>query len=174
MNDTFKAQESVSWSHKDTTFKSDPKRLGRLLFGTIFLALFIGYLLVAQDYTEGSMDNPGPGMFPTWVGWGGIMISLIVVIESLTARPASGNIDFPRGSDLRNVLMFFGMLTGYVLLLPFLGQYVAATAFAVAFIKFVGRESWLRSLIVGPIMAIALTYFFDSVLALPLPNVAIF
>lgn len=148
----------------------DPKRLGRAVLGVVFLAIFIGYFMVANGMDSGTMQRPGAGMYPFWIGLGGIAVSLVVIIESVVTRADSGKIDYPKGRDLRNTLIFVGMLLVFILALPFLGMYISATLFALAFLKVIGEVSWPRTVIIGLIMGLGLTYCFDELLNLPLPS----
>lgn len=151
--------------------KNDPKRLGRILFGALFLAIFLGYYLVGNDLNDGTMAQPGPGMLPGWIGIAGVAISLIVIIEALLGRSESGQIDFPRGRDLKDVLIFLVLvIVYYAVLIQLLGQYLSSALFAVAFIRIVGRVSWTKSLIIGLTMGLILTFFFSEILGIPLPS----
>lgn len=152
------------------SIKEDPKRLGRILFGALFLAVFIGYYLMANAMPSGSLDAPGAGMFPGWIGIAGIAISIIVIVEAALGRSESGAIEFPRGTELRSLLMFFGMLVVYILLLPVLGIYIGSILFGVAFLRVVGQVAWLRSSIIGGLMGFILPYFFDTIMGLQLPT----
>lgn len=154
--------------------KDDPKRLGQLIFGGIFLLAFIGYYLMARDMPPGSLDSPGPGMFPSWVGLGGIVISLIVIAESLLDKGESGAIGFPRGNDLKVALVFLGTIVGYILVLPYLGMMASSMLYAITFLKFGSATSWPRSILIGGLMGAVLTIFFSSVLGLPLPRGVVF
>lgn len=153
---------------------NDPKRLGQLIFGGLFLLIFIGYFLMARDMPPGTLESPGPGLFPTWIGVGGIVISGIVIVESLMKRGESGNIGFPKGTDLKVALIFSGTIVGYILVLPYLGMMASSILYAITFLKFGSTTSWLRSVIVGGLMGAVLTLFFSSVLGLPLPQGVVF
>lgn len=156
------------------TLRNDPKRLGQLIFGGIFLLAFVGYFLMALDMPPGKLDSPGPGMYPTWVGLAGIIISVIVVLESLLNKGESGEIGFPRGTDLKVALIFGGTLVGYILVLPYLGMMASSILYAVTFIKLGSQTSWPRSIIIGGLMGAVLTLFFSTVLGLPLPRGVVF
>lgn len=149
---------------------SDPKRVGRLLVGAIFLAVYIGYYQQASLLSAGTMQSPGPGMFPSWVGIAGIAVSVIVMVESLLGRSESGEIDWPRGTYLKDVLVFMGFLTAYILLLPYLGMYVGSVLFAAGFILVTTALPWWKSVLIGASMGIIITYFFSSILGLRLPS----
>lgn len=149
---------------------SDPKRIGRLIVGAVFLAAFIGYYQTANQLSEGTMHSPGPGMFPSWVGIAGIVVAAIVIIESLLGRAESGEIDWPRGRHLKDVLVFVAFLIAYILLLPLLGMYIGSVLFAVGFILVTTSLVWWKSVLIGTAMGVIITYFFSSVLGLTLPS----
>lgn len=158
-------------SNTSTELRGDPKRLGRILFGVLFLAIFIGYYMVGNNLDDGTLARPGPGMVPGWVGVAGAAISVIVIIEALVGRSESGTIDYPRGRDLKDVIVFIGLVIAYyAVLIPLLGQYISSILFAVVFIRIVGRVSWVRSLIIGSAMGLILTAFFSEILGIPLPS----
>lgn len=151
-------------------FVNDPKRLGRAVFGAALLAVFIGYFMVASGMDAGTLRRPGAGMYPFWLGLGGIIISLIVIIESIFTSADSGKIDYPKGRDKRNTIVFVVMLLAFILFLPYGGMYISASLFAVAFLKIVGGVSWTRTLIIGIAMGVGVTFCFDALFNLPLPS----
>lgn len=154
--------------------RDDPKRLGQLIFGGIFLLAFVGYYLMARDMPAGTLESPGPGMFPTWVGLGGIVISAIVIVEALLNKGESGEIGFPRGYDLKVALIFMATLVGYILVLPYLGMLASSILYAITFLRFGSTTSWPRSIVVGGLIGAVLTIFFSTVLGLPLPRGVVF
>lgn len=151
--------------------RNDPKRLGRVLFGALFLAIFIGYYFAANDLADGTLTRPGPGLFPHWVGIAGIVISLIVIGEALIGRSESGKIDYPRGQDAKDIILFTALtVLYYAVFLTLLGQYISSVLFAVAYIRFVGRDAWWKSIVIGAGIGLILTFFFSEILGLPLPS----
>lgn len=147
----------------------DQKRIGRLAVGVVALALSIGYLVKALGMPQGTIESPGPGMFPAGVGVGAIIISLIVIIEGLVGAGTRGSMEFPVGFERRQVAIFTGTLVGFVLVLPLLGMYLSAVLYMVATLKFLGRLSWIRAGVVGTIIAIAVPWIFQTILRIPLP-----
>lgn len=165
---------SAAQGSEATPLRHDPKRLGQLIFGGIFLLAFIGYYFMARDMPPGTLESPGPGMFPTWVGLGGIVISLIVIGEALLDKGESGEIGFPKGYDLKVALIFVATLVGYILVLPYLGMLASSILYAITFLRFGSSTSWPRSIVVGGLIGAVLTIFFSSVLGLPLPRGDVF
>lgn len=161
-------------SNDASPLRRDPKRLGQLIFGGIFLLTFIGYFMMAIDMPPGTLESPGPGLFPTWIGVGGIIISLIVIVESLMNRGESGTIGFPKGTDLKVAVIFTATILGYILVLPYLGMMASSILYAITFLKFGSSTSWPRSIVIGGLMGLLLTLFFSNVLGLPLPRGIVF
>ena len=164
----------VSGARTAVPLRNDPKRLGQLIFGGLFLLAFIGYYSMARNMPPGTLESPGPGMFPTWVGLAGIIISIIVIGEALMNKGESGEIGFPKGRDLKVAIIFTATLVGYILVLPYLGMMASSMLYAITFLKFGSTTSWPRSIIVGGLMGAALTLFFSTVLGLPLPRGIVF
>ena len=152
-----------------STGGADQKRIGRLVVGVLALALSIGYLLQSVSMPQGTLDSPGPGMFPVGVGIAAIVISLVVVVEGLVGAGAKGSLELPVGFERRQVLIFMGTLVGFILILPLAGQYLAASIYVVATLKFLGRLSWIRSIILGVLIGAGVSLLFAEVLEIPLP-----
>lgn len=148
----------------------DQKSLGRLIVGVVGLAGSIGYLVMAIDMPTGSMDSPGPGMFPIGVGVLAVVVSLIVIGEGLLKSGPTGDVELPVRFERRQALYFLGTLVAYILLLPLLGQYVAASLYVIATLKLLGGLSWVRSILVGLAMGIGVSALFGEVLDVSLPS----
>jgi putative tricarboxylic transport membrane protein len=147
----------------------DPKRTGRLVVGVVALALSIGYLFQSLSMPQGTLDSPGPGMFPVGVGVAAILISLVVIAEGLAGVGTRGSLELPVGFERRQVLIFMGTLVGFILILPLAGQYLAASIYVMATLKFLGRLSWIRSIIFGVLIGAGVSLLFSEVLEIPLP-----
>lgn len=55
--------------------------------GLLFLAIALGTVYVAQDYSMGSARRMGPGYFPTLLAWGLAFLAIVLVVRSLFGRP---------------------------------------------------------------------------------------
>lgn len=148
----------------------DEKRIGRIVVGVVCLLLSIGYLVEAMSMPFGRAESPGPGTFPTGVGFLAIGVSIIVIIEGLTGSGTRGSLDLPTGTRLRSVLVFSGTLVAFVVVLPFLGQYVASSLYVIVTLKFLGGRSWMRSILMGALVGIGVTAVFSIGLGVQLPS----
>ena len=154
-----------------TTLRSlDQKRLGRVVVGVLGLAIAVGYLLVALTMPRGTESTPGPGLFPVGVGIAAIVISLLVVIEAVTSNQVSGRVDLPTGAQRRLVIAFFVLTAVFVVLLPFLGQYVTASLYMIVMLRILSPMSWWRVIVYGVVIACGLSWIFIELLKIPLPG----
>lgn len=147
----------------------DQKRAGRLLVGFVALIVSIGYLIESLSMPQGTLESPGPGMFPVGVGVIAIIVALLVIAEGAIGTGTRGSLDLPTGFERRQVLVFMGTLIGFILILPLAGQYVAASLYVVSTLRFLGRLSWARSVIVGALVGFGVSFLFSEVLEIPLP-----
>lgn len=147
----------------------DQKRAGRILVGLVGLVMAIGYLVQSLAMPLGTLESPGPGMFPVGVGVAAILISLLVILEGARGTGTTGSLDLPTGFERRQVLVFMGTLVGFILILPILGQYAAASIYVVMTLKFLGRLSWIRAIVVGVLIGAGVSFLFSEVLDIPLP-----
>lgn len=147
----------------------DQKRAGRMLVGLIALIVAIGYLVQSLGMPQGTLESPGPGMFPVGVGAVAVLISLLVIAEGALGIGTKGSVNLPTGFERRQVLIFMGTLVGFILLLPLAGQYLAASIYVIVTLKFLGKLSWIRSILVGVLLGAGVSYLFAEVLDIPLP-----
>lgn len=144
-------------------------RNGRAAAGALGLLIAGAYLTEGWSLRSGSLDAPGPGIFPLVVGLLFALVSLGVIVDALLAKEP-GAATFPRGPDLRRLLVVSAAFVTYVLLLNVLG-FPFATAFFVAFYcRVVGSVSWLWSLVAGVGVAAVVWLVFDFLLEVHLPE----
>lgn len=146
------------------------RSLGRLAVGTVGLLMSIGYLWGALELPRGTMQQPGPGLYPIGVGILAIGISILVVLESILTKQPDESVELPQGSQLKLVVFFFLSALVYVVLLPFLGIYVTTTLFTLVTIKVFSEWHWIKILISGLILGIGVPWFFIDILGVRLPQ----
>ena len=117
----------------------------------------------------GTMDAPGPGIFPLVVGVLFALVSLWTVADALLTKE-TGTAKFPTGPDLRRLIVVFAAFLAYVLLLGILGFPLATALFAAFYCRVVGRVSWLWSLIAGVSLAAVVWLVFGFLLEVRLPE----
>jgi putative tricarboxylic transport membrane protein len=149
---------------------ADPQRRGRLVLAAVGLLVAIGYTFESFLIPMGEFAQPGPGLFPRGVGIAFAVISVGVLVESAFGAGAGGPVDLPRGEQLRLVAVFACCTVGFALLLPVLGQYVAATLYLVAMLRLLSDLGWWRVLGYGVALGVGVSAFFVEVLMIRLPE----
>lgn len=87
--------------------------------GLMFIAVGIGFSVVACGYTMGTAARMGPGYFPFWLG---VLLALLGVIVALGALSLKGEADRIARFDLRTVLWVLGSVVLFALVLKPLGM----------------------------------------------------
>jgi putative tricarboxylic transport membrane protein len=149
---------------------TDSMRRGRLVVGAVGLLVAIGYTSESFLIPMGDLAQPGPGLFPRGVGIAFAVISVIVMLEAVLSENGAGAIEAPRGEQLRLVLLFAGCTIAFALVLPVLGQYVAATLYLIAMIRVLSELSWWRVVALGVALGVGVSAFFIEVLMIRLPE----
>jgi len=117
----------------------------------------------------GTMDAPGPGIFPLVVGILFALVSVGVIADALLTRePGTANV--PKGQNLKRVLVIFGAFVVYVLSLQVLGFLMATPLFVAFYAHVAGKVSWRKSALCGACVAAAVWVVFDLLLQAPLPE----
>lgn len=149
---------------------ADPQRRGRLVLGAVGLVVAVGYTVESFLIPMGEFAQPGPGLFPRGVGIAFAVISVGVMVESAFGAGSGGPVELPRGEQLRLVALFAACTVGFALLLPLLGQYVAATLYLVAMLRVLSDLPWWRVLAYGIVLGVGVSAFFVEVLMIQLPE----
>jgi hypothetical protein len=145
-------------------------RLGRLVAGVLGVLVGIAYTVHSFAFPFGAASAPGPGVFPRIVGFAAIAISVLVVLESLLSGGPDGEVEFPRGAQLRSAAVFAAATVGLVLALPWVGQYVASAVYMVVMLRALSGLGWTRVIGYGVAIALGLSAFFIEVLRIQLPD----
>jgi putative tricarboxylic transport membrane protein len=163
---------SLAHSHPDAGPRGglDQRRKARLIVGIIALVLSCGYLAQAIAMPQGTITSPGPGMFPVGVGVIAVATSLIVMGESLFTGHNAGAVDLPSGHQRRQAITFMITLVVFILILPVVGQYIAASVYVVASLRFMGGLSWLRSAVYGVAIGAGVSLLFIEFLSIRMPS----
>ena len=119
------------------------KRKGYLAIGGIGVFIAAGYLGMSLNLPVGQLTQPGAAVFPLMIGALLLFASLATVWEGWKTEPAE-QVEFPTGADLGRLLSVVGLLLGYFVMLPWLGQLVSSTIFCILLMRGLSGLSWLR------------------------------
>lgn len=159
----------MSLNQHPSTRPLDSKRRGRLVIGLVGVAIGLAYLFHDREYPLGSAGQPGAGVFPLVVGVGFVAVSILTCVEALFTTAVTGKVSWPTRDRLLVMLGFGAAMVGYVVLLPWLGQYLCGVLFMVVSLKILSKHSWIACVLWGTAIGLALSAFFIDVLSAVLP-----
>lgn len=145
------------------------KRRAYLATGGIGVLLSAGYLALSIDLPFGQLDRPGAAVFPVIVGVVLMLASLVTLREGL-AMDAGEKVELPAGVDRKRLLGLVGLLFGYMVLLPWLGQILASVPFCVLLMRLLSDLSWIRTTIYSLLVSGAVYTVFVVLLDVPMPR----
>jgi len=144
--------------------------LVELVVAAIIFAL--GALVAYDSYRLGSSwasDGPQAGYFPFYIGLFTCICSIVVFGQGLLRRKTDERV-FVTPSQLRQVMVILLPSTAYVLGVQLIGIYVPSALFIALFMRFAGKYSWLRSIVVGLGVSVSAFVMFEIWFKIPLPK----
>ena len=149
-------------------------RVWEIVVAVLFLAF--GALVVYDSRRLGASwgsDGPQAGYFPFYIG-AIICISAIVNLVSAVGRKGDAAKPFVTREQLRMVLIVMVPYAVYVALIANpvypLGIYEASVIFIAAFMRFLGKYSWLKIAVVSIATMVAFFLMFEVWFKVPLPK----
>jgi putative tricarboxylic transport membrane protein len=155
--------------------KPAPKLVSKRTMDIVVALVFLGVsALVVYDshrlgfrWQEGV--GPAAGYFPFYVALIMAGASLVTLVQALSAKGAADEA-FVSKPAFRQVLAVFLPLTAFVILIAFVGLYVAAAVFITFFMMYFCRYRLLPSAAVGAAVPLALFLMFEKWFLVPLPK----
>jgi putative tricarboxylic transport membrane protein len=138
--------------------------VGLVLFG-------IGVLVVADNARIGAgwaSDGPQAGYFPLRIGVLIAVCSVIVIVQAFRRR--SDQTIFVEWAKLIPVGKILFPLILYIAAMQYLGLYVASTLFVGGLMRWLGRYSWSKSVLVPLVMSAIIFWLFEYQFTVPLPK----
>ena len=114
-------------------------------------------------------DGPQSGYFPFYIGVIICAASIVNLVTALRVSASKGR-SFVSAEQLKAVLSVALPTLLYVLLIQFLGIYVASTLFIAAFMIWLGKYSWLKSALIGGGVSVTFFVLFEIWFHVPLPK----
>ena len=136
------------------------------------LIFILGALVTYDSYKMGSswgVDGPEAGYFPFYIGLM-ICISTVVVMVQCALKLKTDRTVFATHSQLKQVLIILVPSFLYVSGIQLVGLYVPSALFIALFMKFIGKYSWARSVIVGCSVSVIAFVLFEMWFKIPLPK----
>jgi putative tricarboxylic transport membrane protein len=135
----------------------------------VALAVGLGGAVLAYGYGLGSLNKPGPGLWPFVVS---VVIAALSAILLVVGRGLGDSEAFTRSSALPVI----GAVTfvAFGLLLPVTGFEIPALALCVIWLRFLGGESWRNTLVISVLTTAIFYLLFLYGLRIPLPHLISF
>ena len=145
------------------------------------MMLAVGALVVVDSYRLGSKwgsDGPQSGYFPFYIGLLLCIASVAtlaqVVIAARRRRQAAGRAvaermsQFVAWSELKLVLSVLIPACVYVLAVQLIGIYVASAVYIALFMRWLGKYSWVKSVVIGVVVSATIFAMFEIWFKVPL------
>ncbi len=140
--------------------------IGVVLFTIVFaLIVIVGSLQVGINW---GAEGPRAGFFPFYIGLL-ILISSIVNLLQVFAAGQAGRL-FADWGQLRQVLKVVVPTTIYVGAIPWIGIYLASALLIAAFMRWLGRYSWLMVIAIAVGVPVVTFFIFEKWFLVPLPK----
>lgn len=141
----------------------------------VALALLLASAIVIYDSARlgfSWLENEGPasGYFPFYIALIMAGSSLVTLIRALLARDGAGSESFVSKTAFLRVLAVLIPALVFVAVIQVLGLYIASAMFITAFMLTLGRESIIKSVIIGISVPLALFVLFEIWFLVPLPK----
>ncbi|GAA2261848.1 tripartite tricarboxylate transporter TctB family protein [Glycomyces scopariae] len=149
-------------------------RVQAVVAGALPVAIGAFAAWLAFGLRIGSLTDPGPGLWPLIVA--GLLVAcgvgITVVAATAKAHAPNGTEAFTRGTTA--VLCAAGALAVYASLFEVVGFEAPTLLLLFAWLRFLGRESWLSSAVIAVVATAAAYALFILGLGVPLPHLIAF
>jgi hypothetical protein len=134
------------------------------------------YLAGSLSLSMGTVEQPGAGLFPVFVGVFILSLSIPGLLGSLKPGKATQVQDpvFPGGRDLRRIISMVLVVLFYAVSIPFLGYGICSAFLMGAVLRLLGMRGWSKTAAAADLTALASYLIFVSLLDIPLPRGTLF
>jgi hypothetical protein len=138
-----------------------------LLFVACGAIAIVDSLRVGITWAE---DGPRAGYFPFYIGCLLALAGAIVAVQTLLRWRRLAGVSFVSRERLKPVFLMLFPSIGFVILIAWLGIYVASFIYVGAFMLWQGKYGWLPALAVSAGLPIVLFLVFELWFLVPLPK----
>jgi hypothetical protein len=137
---------------------------------TASVLALLGVVVVSDAVRLGigwGTDGPKSGFFPFWLGV--LLIAACALICLQAARRASLK-PFVTRERFRPVLKVLAPAVALVVVMQWLGLYVAGALYTAFYMRWIGRHSWLAVLAVAILFPLGTFFVFEKWFLVPMPK----
>jgi len=145
------------------------KRVGYFVTGTIGVLLSIVYLYLSDETPFGTLDQPGPRVWPTIVGFMVLLGSAFTLWEAWR-MPRDHTFVLPSGAGAKRVILLIALMVGYFLLMEPMGQLFSSILFCALMMRLISPMTWTRIIIASVSICVVMYVLFVVVLQIPMPK----
>jgi len=149
-------------------------RAAELMMAIILALCSIGLMVKSAELHIGWIEDrgPGSGAWPFWLATGMLLASIATVYRWFRGiTPESRNLEL---FMTRESVLVVGISAGAILFLlvatQLAGIYLALMGFLLIYLKFIGRHSWLLTIVLTITIPIFVFCLFEWALKIPLPK----
>lgn len=144
-----------------------PKVAAETIFIALLLAIGIAIAVVSWGYGFGTLQQPGPGLYPFFVGAAVALFAVCLLVTQSRSGAAGASPDKPAAKTLALMTLTFGL---WIVAMPLLGYVLVTLLAAYAFCKIMRLEGWRKPLAVSAGTALFIYVLFDYWLYIDLPR----
>jgi putative tricarboxylic transport membrane protein len=137
---------------------------------TALALLVVGGVVIADAVRLGTgwdSDGPQSGFFPFWLAVFMITAAVVIALQAVNRATA---IPFVTAGQLRPVLAVLVPAAAMVLLMEYLGLYVAAALYLAFYMRWVGRHAWPTIAALSLAVPLVTFVIFERWFLVPMPK----
>lgn len=136
----------------------------------LFLSAFSIFVILEAKKMPPEMPGSGlgPGVLPFWLGVGILVLSVILIVQSLLDKESGKSIFTV--SEAASVGIMFAAIVIYAILMDLLGFGSATLLLVIFLVRRLGKYAWWKCGAMGLITAVVSVYLFRILLDMPLPT----
>jgi hypothetical protein len=142
-------------------------RLPEISFTFILITLGLVILITSLRYGFGTLEEPGPGLYPFFLGLSILLFSIVHLF--LTLKAPSGEPLFDKGGIKKFSFISLTFIL-WILAMPYLGYVLVTLIASYLFCKIMKLEGWLKPLGLAAGTALLIYLLFDYWLYIDLPR----
>ncbi len=149
-------------------------RLAEIVTAGVLALLSIYMMVKSTELNVGYIrgQGPGGGAWPFWLSAIMLLSTIMIAINwaRRTSPPSQSEEPFLDAHGKKTLLQVAGGLFGFIALTNIISMYGAMCLFLIYYLKFLGRHTWLLTLILAISLPIGFFFFFEGLMRITMPK----